>query len=255
MIGKGIFAAGLLAGGLYMGGAFGGGGWSREVGRPPADVMGALETLDVRDQPGSPGTDPSRSGGVMPVFRMTHTANQMRWSVMAGDKVATTMIADLTPTSTGTHLTAHVERGDAPDDVTSPAFRSNGLTLALFSMAIEGKLNALTRPLAGDAADCAKLDDQFRDSNLAAGADRRPANLTQAMGGTAATIMRLNAYGAERDRLGCTPAHDGAFQPVEEHVLPAEDGGSFGSGRVGTSGNPRFKPGEPMMDATPPSGR
>ena len=52
----------LAAGALYFGGAFDA-GYAREVGKSPDQVMAALEDLDVRRQPGSPGTDPSRSGG------------------------------------------------------------------------------------------------------------------------------------------------------------------------------------------------
>ncbi|WP_254557910.1 hypothetical protein, partial [Salmonella enterica] len=80
--------------------------------------------LDVRNEPGSPGTDPSRSGGVLPDFKLEREPGKMTWLVMAGDKVATRMIATLEPIKDGaaTRIKASVERGDAPDDITSPAF-------------------------------------------------------------------------------------------------------------------------------------
>lgn len=53
-----------VTGMTYVSGGLGGGAYSREVGRPPAEVMDALADLDITAQPGSPGTDPSRSGGV-----------------------------------------------------------------------------------------------------------------------------------------------------------------------------------------------
>ncbi len=198
----------VILGGMYVSGSFGGGGWSRDVARPQSEVMRALEDLDIRDQPGSPGTDPSRSGGVAPVFNLERTADSMRWKVMSGDKVAVTMIADFKPSADGnsTHVTAHVERGNAPDDFVSPAFRSKGITLGLFSMALEGELNELTLPAAGNPEACAKLFEQFQEANMEAGAGSRPESLRGAIGQVAATGVRLNAYEAEQRRLGASTA-------------------------------------------------
>jgi hypothetical protein len=244
----------VIFGGMYVTGSLGGGGWSRDVARPQAEVMRALEDLDIRDQPGSPGTDPSRSGGVTPVFNLERTDTSMRWKVMSGDKVAVTMIADFKPSADGksTHVTAHVERGNAPNDFVSPAFRSKGLTLGLFSMAIEGELNELTLPAPGDPAACAKLFERFQDANMEAGAGGRPESLRGAIGQVAATGIRLNAFEAEQRRLGCQH-RDGSsdFKPVESQMGPADGPGSASS----PSGDVSFTPGQPMIDPTPPGER
>lgn len=250
-------AAPVLLGGMYVTGALGGGAWSRDVAHPQAEVMRALEDLDIREQPGSPGTDPARSGGVMPLFNLERTDNSMRWKVMSGDKVAVTMIADFKPSADGqkTHVTAHVERGDAPDDFVSPALRSKGLALALFSMALEGELNELTMPAPGDPETCAKLLERFQDANMEAGAQRRPDSLKSAIGQVAATGVRLSAFEAEQRRLGCQH-HDGGsdFRPPESSMGSADAPGSS-SGRGGSSGSVSFTPGQPMIDPTPPGER
>ena len=54
----------LALGGMWATGMIGGGAYSRDVDRTPSQVMAALGDLDVREQPGSPGTDPARSGGL-----------------------------------------------------------------------------------------------------------------------------------------------------------------------------------------------
>ena len=138
----------LALGGLWASGALGGSTYSRDVDRSPAQVMAALSDLDVRGQPGAPGTDAAASGGVAPLFRTERGPNQISFVVMSGNRVATRMTAMLEPLDGGarTRVTAAVERGDAPDDFVSPAFRSEGITLGLFTMAIEGELNELTGP-------------------------------------------------------------------------------------------------------------
>jgi hypothetical protein len=245
----------VLLGGMYVSGALGGGGWSRDVARPQAAVMTALEDLDIRDQPGSPGTDPAQSGGITPVFKLERTDTSMRWKVMSGDKIAVTMIADFKPSADGTatHVTAHVERGDAPDDFVSPAFRSKGVTLGLFAMALEGELNELTLPPPGDPAACARLFERFQEANMAAGAGGRPESLKGAIGQVAATGVRLNAFDAEQRRLGCQH-RDGSsdFKSVESSM-----GASLGDSSSGTSsdGAVNFTPGQPMIDPRPPGER
>lgn len=237
----------VVLGGMYVSGSLGHRSWSRDVGRPQGEVMAALSDLSITDQPGAPGTDPSRSGGVPSVFRLDRTADSMRWTVMSGDKVAVTMTADFAPAAGGgTHVTAHVERGNAPDDFVVPAFRSTGVTLGLFSMALEGKLNRLTAPTTADQAGCDRLQEQFEAGNLAAGAGDRAQGLKEAMGATASTIVRLNGYKAERRRLGCAdPGNDGAFRPVSDTM-------SAGAEAPAQSGS---KPGEPMLDPTPAADR
>lgn len=87
----GNVSAMLFAGG-YCAGAFGLQGYSRTVSRPPAEMY-----------------------------------------VMNGDKVATGMTAQFVPVNGGkaARISTSVDRGHAPDDFVSPAFRSRGLTLAL----------------------------------------------------------------------------------------------------------------------------
>lgn len=238
----------LLIGGAYVTGAFDG-SYSREVARPPAEVMAALEDLDVREQPGQPGTDPSRAGGVTPLFRLERTADSMTWKVMSGAQVATSMIVHFEPIDGGrrTRVTAEVERGDAPDDFVSPAFRSEGLTLALFSMAVEGELNELTRPVA-DPAKCRELIERFEGGGFASAGSERPANLTEAVGNTAATGLRLHAQEAELRRNGCdTDRPGGAFTPVSEGMMGGPGSAdSFSSSSADPSVN--FEPGKPMVD-------
>lgn len=166
----------LVAGGLYFAGGFGG-GYHRDVDRTPAQVMEALADLDVRTQPGAPGTDPAASGGVEPVFRTERTGDSISYVVLSGDKVATRMTAHLEPLDGGarTRVTATVERGDAPDDFVSPAFRSRGITMALFSMAIESELNRLVAPPAKTAEECQELEQRLLLANAPV-SDRPPAS-------------------------------------------------------------------------------
>lgn len=195
-------AAPALLGGLYVTGAFGASGWNRDVARPRAEVMNGLEDFDIRDQPGSP--DISRSTGLPSVFRLERTGDSMRWVVTNGNKVALTMVADFTPIDGGrqTHVTAHVERGDAPDDMVAPAFRSRDIALGLFSAALEGQLNTLARPayagFSRDPGACARLFRHFQEENLAAGATGQPAAAK-----AAAATRRLLAYDARQRQLGC----------------------------------------------------
>jgi hypothetical protein len=198
----------LVGGGLYVAGIFGGAAYDRDVARPPAEVMDALADLDITAQPGSPGTDSSRSGGVQPLFLVEREADRMIWTVMSGDKVAIRMTAIVQPAKAAGHsrVTAYVERGDAPDDFVSPAFRSTGIAMGLFGAALEGELNELTRVAAADPATCDALLARFEMENLQAGLAGDPNNLGQAVGNTAKIAIRLHAQEAELRRNGCDPA-------------------------------------------------
>jgi len=196
------------AGALYVGGAFDG-GWSREVARSPELVATAIEDLDIRRQPGAPGTDPSRSGGVPAVFVTERTPDGVAFTVMSGSQVATRMSAHLRPSPDGarTRVTATVERGDAPDAQTSPAFRSEALTMRLFVAALDDELNALTRPPGRSAADCARLmDEMVQGRDIPSGP---------------AAIVRLNQMAAELERQGCDTSAPVEFQEVTEQLRPA----------------------------------
>jgi hypothetical protein len=236
---------GLLApvalGGLWVSGALGGSLYSREVNRTPAQVMAALDSLDVRDQPGAPGTDPSRSGGVAPLFRTERGPNRIAFVVMSGNQVATRMIAHLEPLDGGrrTRVTAEVERGDAPDDFVSPAFRSEGVTYGLFSLALEGELDALVAPPQRSRAECIAMEESML---LSAAPRSEPDNLKQAVGSTAQTAMRLGAIQAELRRRGCAgggPGGPGGFAPISQQMT--------GDGNPPPAGT-TFEAGRPMMD-------
>src|SRR5687768_3048564 len=114
------FLVPLFAGAYVVTGSFGV-DYSRRVDRPVAEVMAALDDLDISRQPGSPGTDPARSGGVKPLFRLERGPNSMTWTVMSGDQVATRMTATFEPIDGGkaTRVSVDVARGDAPDDFVS----------------------------------------------------------------------------------------------------------------------------------------
>lgn len=235
----------LVAGGLWLSGLLGGSAYSRVVDRPPAEVMAALEELDIRKQPGQPGTDPAASGGVAPTFVTEHVQDGISFLVMSGDKVATRMTAHLEPVDGGrrTRVTASVERGDAPDERVAPAFRSKGVTMGLFSGAIEGELNRLmAQQLTRE--ECRELEQRLLLANAPVAAE--PRSFAQAIGGTAKTVIALGAVEAELRRRGCRTAAAEDLKPVEERM---SGGGSAPAPDPGI----RFDPGKPMVDPTRPT--
>jgi hypothetical protein len=171
-------------------------GYAREVERTPAQVMRGLGGLDVRRQPGSPGTDPAQSGGVRPLYVVERGEDRISFVVKSGDKVATRMTAHLNPIDEGrrTRVTASVERGDAPEEFVSPVFRSEGLTLALFTLALDDELNRLVAPPRRSREECAREAERL----LAQTAPGAPG-----VGGTAKTILQLHAVEGELRRYGC----------------------------------------------------
>jgi hypothetical protein len=241
----------VVAGGLWVSGLFAGGAYSRVVDRPPAEVLAALEDLDVRKQPGQPGTDPSASGGVAQVFVSEHVPDGIAFVVMSGDKVATRMTAHLEPLEGGkrTRVTATVERGDAPDDFVAPAFRSKGVTLTLFSAALEGELNDLVAPPRLSQEQCQELEQRLL---LANAPTNDPKNFVQAVGGTARTVIALGAVEAELRRRGCATTSPGAGG---EFKMPENRMGQAGSGGATMPVDPgvHFEPGKPMVDPTQPA--
>lgn len=247
-----LFVAGLS----YASGSWGGGGYSREVGRPPAEVMEALAGLDITAQPGSPGSDASRSGGVQPVFRLERGEDRMIWTVMSGDEVAIRMIAVVEPTREGRHsrVTAEVERGDAPDDFVSPAFRSEGITMGLFGMALEAELNRLTALPLADQAVCDALMAEFEAGNMAAGFAERPADLPQAVGNTAKIAIRLHAMEAELRRHGCPTERTRDFGEISDEMSKGGQGNPPPPVDVPVEGV-SFEPGKPMIDVSERKGR
>ena len=196
----------LAAGGLWVGGAFDA-GYSRDVDASPAEVIAALEDLDIRRQLGEPGTDPSQSGGVTPQFRTERSPQAISFVVMSGDQVASRMTAHLQPIGDGsrTRVTATVTRGVSPDERTSPAFRSNGVTMGLFASALQEELDALSRPATATPQFCAELEQRL----LTEGA---PAE------GPAA-IARVHQMANEMRRNGCPLGSGGGeFEPVRSEM-------------------------------------
>ncbi|RYF02294.1 MAG: hypothetical protein EOO77_32730 [Oxalobacteraceae bacterium] len=207
-----------LVGGAWFSGVFEH-RYERIVDKPPSEVRTTLDRLDIGAQPGAPGSDPSRSGGIASLITHEASAGGVTWTVHSGDKVATQMIADLVPVDEGrkTRVTAHVVRGDAPDDFVAPAFRSTGVTLGLFTMALEDRLNALMLPK-GDPARCSQLIEDLASQGPSADA-RHQDSLGDAMGDTAKAMMRLSAMEAELRRNGCpTDGNTGEFRPVREEM-------------------------------------
>lgn len=237
-------------GGLYVTGAFGG-GYEREVGRTPAEVMAAVGDLDLTEQPGSPGTDPSRSGGVLPTFVLERGTDTMTWKVMSGTLVATSMTARFEPLDNGarTRVTTSVTRGNAPEDLVSPAFRSTSVTKGLFIMALEDELDALTLPAGGSPEKCRELMEQMQDGSLESlEADHgkpqvEPSGLGRFSDG-ARTIMKVNGMAMKLRAAGCDTSGGGEFRPVENRMGAAVER-PVGDG---TSESPRFEPGKPMID-------
>lgn len=239
---KALGILGPLAGGaVWLLGGFGG-GYSRDVGRPPAEVLAAIADLDIAGQPGSPGSDPDASGGVAPVFQMERSGDRIVWTVMSGDKVATRMTAFVQPLDggAGSRVTASVERGDAPDDFVSPAFRSEGITLGLFSMALEGELDGLVAPARLSREECQALELRLLEGS-GAGTDAEPASLGQAVGGTAKNVIRLHAVEGELKRRGCDTRGGGEFEPVSDQM-------SQGSAPPAPGPEVNLEPGKPMLD-------
>ncbi len=242
--------AAILAAALLLAACNNVGGYSRVVDRPIDQVREALSDLDISAQPGAPGTDASRSGGVLPVLRLETAERAMTWYVMSGDKVAVKMTALLEPINDGksTRVTTNVERGDAPDDFVSPAFRSTGLTLGLFNTAVEDELNDLVAPV-GNAENCAALMQRFEDENLSETDRRTQTGGADAGADVAKTVIRLNAMEAEMRRNGC-PLNKGfesksvesvmtpSDTPASPAMAPPIDPKSYGKPMVDTMGRP-----------------
>jgi hypothetical protein len=248
----------VVLGGMWYGGLLGA-AFAEEVDRPPAQVMAALADLDIRRQPGNPGTDPSRSGGVLPVFRTERTADTITFIVMSGDQVATRMIAYLEPLDGGrrTRVTAGVDRGDAPDERVSPAFQSEGLTLGLFQSAITDELRELTAPPPATAEACEALQARITEENMAAGDPNPPRSFTEGFGQTMRNIGRIRDMEKRLREGGCIDTTRRAGDPFSKPRSYMTEGTSppgFPSAPEPISEQSRegvnFKPGAPMVDVS-----
>ena len=238
MFGKSFVTLGsLVAAGAYFSGSFGS-SYERVVGASPEEVRAALADLDIREAPGEPGSDPFASGGVAPLFELSRQGEDMVWTVMSGDKVAIRLTAHLEPVDGGrqTRVTASYERGDAPDDFISPAFRSKGVTLGLFGTVLEDELDDLTRPATADATTCQEIMDDFQNG-------APPGHQQTGFAGVSKTALRLHALESKLKAAGCDTGFK-KFENVEAQLdgpgAPVLDDGP-------SSGN-SFEPGKPMVD-------
>jgi hypothetical protein len=237
---KALVGGGALVGlGLYLNGSFSS-SYSRDVGATPAEVRSALQDLDIREAPGEPATDPSRSGGIAPMFQLTEEGNDMVWTVMSGDKVAVKMIAHLTPIDGGQHtrVTADVQRGDAPDDLVAPAFRSTGVTKGLFGMVLDQELDELTIPQKMSREECRELMERLLEANAP------PPDQQTGFAGVARTGLVLSGVESKLRAAGC-PTNPGKFDPVHDEM-------GSGSPPPMTADEHHdevnFDPGKPMVD-------
>ena len=191
-----------LCGWLVVGGSA---DYSRVVDRPPHEVAEAIADLDIRQAPGSPGTDPIASGGELPTFKVETAPDEVRYVVLAGGEVAVRMIAHLAPIDGGarTMVTASVERGPARDDIVSPAFRSPGLTLGLFATLLEDEIDKLVFHVGPWGPHCDAVMARFEARNMANEGMHQPTGLTDAVAGTAKAVMSISMLDKELKLAGC----------------------------------------------------
>jgi hypothetical protein len=228
--------------GLYLHHAFGP-AYSRDVGAPPAEVRSALEDLDIRSAPGAPASDPSLSGGVAPVFVLSEQGDDMIWTIQSGDKVAVKLIAHLIPTDGGKHteVTAEVQRGDAPDDIVAPAFRSTSITRSLFGMVLDQELDKMTVTQTADSDTCQKILADFT-------ASAPPPDEQSGFGGVAKTSLRLSALESQLKAAGC-PTDSAATFDSTTSVLT--DSGPLPETTADEHReDANFEPGKPMIDVS-----
>lgn len=242
MVGKIIAVAGslLLAGCDFLGFA----GYSRTVAASPDEVRRALLDLDIRDAPGEPASDPFRSGGVEPMFALTEQGDDMIWTVTSGKDVAVRMIAHLEPIDGGTktRVTTSVERGNAPDDLVAPAFRSVGVTASLFGVVIEDQLDDLTRPAGLSEQECRELGQELLEGSAP------PMSEQSGFAGVARTTLKLNAIEGKLKAAGC----DTGFKKFGE---PSNELSETAAPPPRTTSGVTFEPGKPMIDVSRGSGR
>jgi hypothetical protein len=206
----------LLVGGLY---AFGGfDAYPRTVDGSPQDVMAELADLDIREMPGEPGSTAEAAGGVTPRIQLRRAPGRLEWVVLSGSQVATTMIARFEPVDGGarTRIVAEVLRGDAPEAFTSPAFRSEGVTLGLFQGALDAEIDEMVSP--GWGPECDAISEELLARSQAA---------PIAEGNPFGAIARVGGMHAELVARGCNPDKApgaGEFRPVSDSM---NGGGGF----------------------------
>lgn len=219
----------LTVGGLYAFGAFD--SYPRTVDGSPEQVMASVADLDIREMPGEPGTTAEAAGGIKPRFVTQRSENRIDWVVMSGAQVATRMYATFEPIDGGarTRITPYVVRGDAPDERTSSAFQSEGITMGLFMSAMDAEIAEMTTP--GWGPEC----DELRDELLYGGAtaasqagqsDNKFAAGLGAIGAVHRMHQELIAAGCNPDNA---PGSNGEFVQVTSQLEPSTSGFSDGS--------------------------
>ena len=219
---KAVILSAALVGGAYASGVFDirTQRYQRIVDRPANEVAAALDDLDIRHAPGSPASDPSRSGGVKPTFTRGATSTGMVFTIHSGEQVAVRLFADLEAVDGGkrTKVTTRVERGDAPDDFVAPAFRSTAITTGLFNVVVDADLDALTRPK-GDPERCRALLEKSMYRMLDADAMHQD-NLKDALGDNARMMMEVSAMQQELNRAGCDTSGTGEIERPKQEMVP-----------------------------------
>ena len=198
-------------------------GYSRVVDKSPTDVAAAIADLDIRHAPGSPGTDAMASGGELPTFSVESAPDHVTYIVMAHGQVATRMTAWLEPIDGGkrTRVTASVDRGSAPDDYVSPAFRSTGITMGLFTAMLEDQLDSLVFKIGPWGPHCDAVMARFENGEM----QPPPQTITQGIAQTARLTMSLGQLDKELKAAGCPPNANGdaprdrdGFTPVRSQL-------------------------------------
>lgn len=233
-----VFGAPLGGVALYFSG-FLSADYSRVVDRTPSEVAEALRYMEFDPAAGAPNN-------ASDMMRFTQTPNELVWSVMSGQQVATNMVVDLEPLENGTKtkVTAHVDRGNASDDKITPVFRSEGMTLTLLVTSVENRLDRLTAS-AMNVDKCREIMENASQTHIDQIEQRRPSGLGDAIGMHAEQTVRLNSFVGELKRNGCNVGFkDTPPTPPVEMVGP---------GQPPADANINFTPGQPMISTTPPN--
>lgn len=208
----------VAAGIAYFGGVFTP-SYERVVDQDSVVVEQALADFHPGELEGAPGSDPMRSGGTAAMFRTEKTETGYAYVVMSGDDVATRMFADIRPLDDGrTKVVARVERGNASDDFTPPAFRSERTTMALFGMALEDELNRVSLPPSASPQRCQEILESFEPTEPMIAPSPPPQDMRGRLGQNARLAVRLGSIEAELRRNGCDTSGSGGFQEAHEEL-------------------------------------
>ena len=195
MLKLGAFLGLMLAFGAWISGALNF-GYSRTVQRPQAEVMAALEDLDITAQPGAPGTDPSvgRREAAVPSRQGPERDDLVRDERRSGCDPHDRQLraAEQWRRDPRHHQRGARRRTRRPRLPRLPLARL--ITRGLFSMAVEGELNKpdRARAITKTADEC---QDIFVRDMAGAGMKMdeasRHGSLSQAIGAGAMTSMRM----------------------------------------------------------------